>query len=92
VIPTPQALQKINRRLDRERRQAEHALAAMRDRGVTLRNLGRDGWQLSNGQRLSPAVANILTFHHNVVACGDSLFGPELSQTWRWVDPDGGSR
>ena len=63
----------------------------MRDHGVTLRHLGRDGWRLSNGQHISPTVARILTFHLNVVACGDSLFGsafPELSQTWRWVDPE----
>jgi hypothetical protein len=92
MIPTPQTLRKINRRFDREQRQTELALEMMRDRGVTLRHLGRDGWRLSNGQRLSPAVARILTFNRNVVACGDSLLGPELSQTWRWVDPDGGSR
>jgi hypothetical protein len=92
VIPTPQTRRKINRRLDREQRQAEQALATMRDHGASLRHLGRGGWRLSNGQRLSPAIANILTLHHNVVACGDSLLGPELSQTWRWLDPDGGSR
>jgi hypothetical protein len=88
MIPTPQTLQKINRRLDRERRQAERALAAMKNHGVMLQHLGRDGWRLSNGQHISPTVAHILTFDRNVVACGDSLFGPELSQTWRWVDPE----
>jgi ABC-type antimicrobial peptide transport system ATPase subunit len=92
VIPTPASRRKINRRLDREQRQAEQVLATMRDRGVSLRHLAHGGWRLSNGQRVSPAIANILTLHHNVVACGDSLLGPELSQTWRWLDPAGSSR
>ena len=83
-IPTPQSLRKINRRLDRERRQAEAALAAMRS-GATLQNFGRDGWRLSNGQHVSATVARILTFDRNVVGVGDSLFGVALSQTWRWA-------
>jgi hypothetical protein len=85
-IPTPQTLRKINRRLDQQRRQAEAALTAMKDRGVTLQHVGRDDWRLSNGQRVSVAVAHILTFDRHVVGVGDSLFGPELSQTFRWAD------
>ena len=88
-IPTPASLRKINQRLDRERRQAEAALVAMKECGATLHRIGPQDWMLSTGQRLSPTVAHILTFERNVVAVGDSLFGiefPELSQTWRWAD------
>jgi hypothetical protein len=88
-IPAPASLRKINRRLNRQRRQAELALAAMKDRGATLQHFGGNDWRLSNGQHVSPAVAHILTFDRHVVAVGDSLFGaefPELSQTWRWAD------
>jgi hypothetical protein len=88
-IPTPASLRKVNRRLDRQRREAELALAAMKDRGVTLQHFGRNDWRLSNGRHVSPTVANILTFDRHVAAVGDSLFGaecPELSQTWRWID------
>jgi hypothetical protein len=85
-FPTPQSLQKINRRLDRQRRQAELALAAMRDCGATLQHFGGNDWRLSNGKHVPLTVARILTFDRHVVPVGDSLFGAELSQTWRWVD------
>jgi len=84
VIPTPANLRKINRGLDRERRQAEQALEAMKG-GATLHHFGRDGWRLSNGLHVPSTVARILTFDRNVVGVGDSLFGAALSQTWRWA-------
>lgn len=84
-IPTPTSLRKINRRLDRERRQVETALAAMQG-GATLQHFGRDDWRLSNGQHVSATVARILTFDRRIAGVGDSLFGAALSQTWRWVE------
>ena len=83
-IPTPATLKAINRRLDRERRQVEAALAAMKG-GATLHHFGRDGWRLSNGRHISSTVDRILTFDRRVVGVGDSLFGAALSQTWRWA-------
>ena len=83
-IPTPRSLRKISRRLDRERRQAEQALEAMKG-GVTLQHFGRDGWRLSNGQHVPSTVARILTFDRRIAGVGDSLFGAALSQTWRWA-------
>jgi hypothetical protein len=52
-IPTPQGLRRVSRRLDRQRRQAELALAAMRDRGATLQHFGGNDWRLSNGQHVT---------------------------------------
>jgi hypothetical protein len=70
MIPTPQSLRKVYRRLDRERRQAELALEAMK-RGAALHHMGSDGWLLSTGQRVSITVANIIRFNRNVAAVGD---------------------
>jgi hypothetical protein len=88
VIPTPRSLATINRHLDRQRQQAERALAAMRN-GAALHHVGADRWQLSTGETVSAVVARILTFDRRVIPCGDCLFGsdqPELSQTRRWAD------
>ena len=84
-IPTPASLRKINRRLDRERRQAEQTLEAMKG-GATLHHFGRDGWRLSNGQHVQATVARIVTFDRRCAGVGDCLFGAALSQTWRWAD------
>jgi hypothetical protein len=89
-IPTPARLQKLNRRLDRQRREAQAAFKALRAGAVLVHQFGGrgSGWILSTGKRVSEDVARILTFDHRVVGCGDSLFGVPLSQSWRWVESD----
>lgn len=88
MTPTPQRIRKVQRRLDRQRREAEATTAAMKAGAVLYHQLGgRDpGWILSTGRRVSDEVAKIVCFDHRVVGVGDSLFGAALSQTWRWAD------
>lgn len=90
TILTPASLQKVNRRLERQRREAKAAFKALRDGAVLRHQLGgRDpGWVLSSGERLSEEVARIIIFDHRVAGCGDSLLGPALSQSFRWVEAE----
>jgi hypothetical protein len=82
TIHTVQSLSKIQRRLDRQRRQAKATTAAMRKGAVLYHTMG-EGWRLSTGVKVSDEVARIVTFDHR-----DSLFGVELSQTWRWNEAE----
>ena len=80
-------LARIQRRLDRERKQAEVVISAMRDGAALHRQLGKQPrWFLSTGRAVADQIAQLVIFHHQVVGVGDSLFGPSLSQTFRWID------
>jgi hypothetical protein len=87
TIHTVQSLSKIQQRLDRQRRQAMATTAAMRKGAVLYHTMG-ESWRLSTGVKVSDEVARIVTFDHRVVGIGDSLFGVELSQTWRWNEAE----
>jgi hypothetical protein len=87
TIHTVQSLHKIQQRLDRQRRQAKATTAAMRKGAVLYHTMG-EGWRLSTGVKVSDEVARIVTFDRRVAGVGDSLFGVELSQTWRWIEAE----
>jgi hypothetical protein len=61
TIHTVQSLSKIQRRLDRQRRQAKATTAAMRKGAVLYHTMG-EGWRLSTGVKVSDEVARIVTF------------------------------
>src|SRR5262245_61028946 len=95
-VPTPGSIRQINRRLDRRnaaRERREHTAAAilraMRDDGVTLHRCNRNHrilWSLSSGQFITHEAATDVLRDLHVVGVGDCLFGPELSQTFRYVE------
>ena len=75
------------RRLDRCNRGMTAALQQMR-RGATLHKhfaRGKPVWLLSGGGEVPPDVATLVIGHPNVCDVGDSLFGSELAQTFRYV-------
>ena len=88
-IHTEAELNRKGRRLDRINGGVNRVIAAMQ-RGVTLRRTNRPNstrLTLSNGMAVSGEVAHAVISRSDVVGVGDSLFGRELSQTWRWVEP-----
>jgi hypothetical protein len=87
MIPTPKTLRRVNRRLNRERNEAERALRAMR-RGAALYHCGPGHWSLSTGERISEVAARMITFDRNVAGVGDALFDRELSQTFRHISQE----
>jgi hypothetical protein len=67
-------------------------LAAMRG-GATLHRTNlriSTIWQLSNGMPVTEETARAVIAHGHVVGVGDSLFGHELSQTWRYRENENG--
>jgi hypothetical protein len=76
------------RRVDRRRAGAATVLTAMERHGLTLHlHFSNSGptWTLSNGVRVPPDVAQIVTSNLNVVGVGDTLFPGGVSQTWRFI-------
>jgi hypothetical protein len=85
---TVSSLQKIHRRQNQRALTEEKILAAMRG-GACLHRCNRRQrviWALSTGEFVTPeAAADVLCAPH-VVGVGDSLLGPELSQTFRYAE------
>jgi hypothetical protein len=74
------------RHLDRLNSGVEFVLDQMRA-GASLRCTHRSSstqWMLSSGFEVSASVANLVINRTDIVGVGDSLFGPEFSQTWRF--------
>jgi len=87
AIPTTQSCARHARRQNGLNRKVESVLAAMRA-GATLYRVHRPSsvlWALSNGTAITTEVALLITQHAEVVGVGDSLLGPSLSQTWRFI-------
>jgi hypothetical protein len=87
-VHTVQSLARTSRRLDRLNGKVEGILAAMRD-GAVLHGVHRPSsilWTLSTGEVISAEVARLVTESGNIVGVGDCLFGPELSQTFRYIE------
>jgi hypothetical protein len=87
TIPTVQSIHRARRFQDRRRAAAARVLAQMQ-RGASL-NLtytkhGSD-FVLSNGMRVSPAVALMVVNNTSVVSVNDGLW-PQTPQTWRYVE------
>jgi hypothetical protein len=89
-IHTPHELARKGRRLDRINGAVEQVIASMK-RGATLHCTNRPratSWQMSNGMSVSDEVACAVISRGDVAGVGDSLFGAELSQTWRYCEAD----
>jgi hypothetical protein len=97
VIHTPASIRRTNRRLDRHnerkrRREAEvnKVLGAM-TRGAALRRTNRPTrtiWSLTSCEFVTAETAAAVLLDPRVCGVGDSLFGSELSQTFRFVGGD----
>ena len=98
TVHTPAGLRRRHRRLDRRnarKRRREFMAAiiinAMRA-GASLHRCNRHHrtlWSLSTGEFVTHEAATDVLNAGRVVAVGDCLFGPELSQTFRYVDQQG---
>jgi len=87
-IRTVQSLARSARHLDRLNGGVEHVVALMRA-GASLHCTHRPksaDWALSTGFAVSEHVAHLVIKRADIVGVGDCLFGPELSQTWRFID------
>jgi hypothetical protein len=88
IVPTPTLLGRYARRLDRRNRGVTTVLAQMRGAGASLHKhfaRGRPVWVLSTGGEVPPDIATLVIANGNVVDVGDTLFGGELSQTFRYA-------
>ena len=88
TIHTPSSLQKTHRRQDQRRATKERILELMRN-GAALHRCNcacRVVWALSTGEFLTHEAACDTLRDPHVVGAGDCLFGPELSQTFRYID------
>jgi hypothetical protein len=86
-ISTVQSVVRTGRRLDRLNRKVEHVVELMRA-GASLRCTHRSNstqWALSSGFEVSANVANLVINRTDIVGVGDSLFGAEFSQTFRYT-------
>ena len=86
-IPTVQSVVRTSRRLDRLNRKVEHVVELMRAGAALHATHGSKSmqWWLSTGIAVHGDVARLVTQHAEIVGVGDSLFGPNLSQTFRYV-------
>jgi RNA-splicing ligase RtcB len=94
TIHTSESLRKAHRRLDRRNARAQRAemaaakvLQAMKQ-GAALHRCNREHrtiWALSTGEFVAPEVAEDVQRDARVVGVGDCMFGPELSQTFRYL-------
>jgi hypothetical protein len=94
-IPTAESLRLVHRRLARrtaaKRRHgltADTILEAMRQ-GASLHRCYRTDriiWALSTGEFVTHEAATDVISDRRVVGVGDSLFSPELSQTFRYAE------
>jgi len=94
-VPTPDSVRKTNRRLDRRNatkqrceQTASKILEAMRN-GASLHRCNRTHrtiWLLSTGPFVTHEAATDVLRDPHVVGVGDALFGPELSQTFRYIE------
>jgi hypothetical protein len=94
-IRTPESIRRVNRKFDRRnerrrwhREEVARVLDEMR-RGAALHRCNRGHrvlWSLSNGLFVSAEAATEALKDPKIVGVGDALFGPELSQTFRYVD------
>jgi hypothetical protein len=95
MIPTRESIARTNRRLERnnaaKRRRQERAdqiITALRN-GAALHRCNRGHriiWSLSTGEFVTHEAATDALKDPHVVRVGDGLFGPELSQTFRYVE------
>jgi hypothetical protein len=87
MIHTPESLRRSARRLDRRNATAARVLQAMRGGAILHRcnHRHRAIWVLSSGEFVTPEAAADVLRNPHVVGTGDCLFGPELSQTFRYV-------
>jgi hypothetical protein len=86
-VPRPASLRKLHRRQDRRNAAKARVLEAMRN-GAALHlchRMHRKVWALSTGEFITYEAAIDTIRDPHVVGVGDSLFGPELSQTFRYV-------
>jgi hypothetical protein len=91
-VHTEAELERKAFRLDRINRGVTRVIAAMRG-GATLHRTHRPNstqWQLSTGLSVGGDVARAVITRGDFVGIGDSLFGRELSQTWRYDETKGG--
>jgi hypothetical protein len=94
TVHTPAPLRRINRRYRRNatKRRHEHTAAsliqAMRN-GASLHRCNRNHrvlWSLSTGEFITHEAATDALGDPHLVGVGDCLFGPELSQTFHYID------
>ena len=87
-VQTVQSAARRARRLNRLNNGVEFVLDQMRA-GASLRCTHRSNstqWALSSGFEVSANVANLVINRTDIVGVGDSLFGAELSQTFRHIE------
>jgi len=72
-------------RVDRNRREIERVLTAMRHGAFLVLHLrnGRPFWRLSTGEFVLWDAATIVINRPDIVSCGDALFHGMPGQTWR---------
>ena len=86
-VPTVQSLARGSRRLTRLNDGVARVMELMRA-GASLRCTHCSGatyWTLSTGFEVSANVANLVINRTDIVGVGDSLFGAEFSQTFRYT-------
>ena len=78
-------IQRALNRIDRNRRETDRVLAAMRNGAVLVLRFqnGRPLWRLSTGQFVLWDAATIVINHPEVASCGDAHFRGMPAQTWR---------
>jgi hypothetical protein len=88
TAPTPNALRRSSRRVDRLNRSVAIVMDAMRN-GCTLHaEFCQAGlrWRMSNGRFVSDEVAKIIIIDKRIVGVGDTLLPSVPSQTFRFVE------
>jgi hypothetical protein len=89
-VRSRQELQRANRRLDRLLKNADAALRAMRDRGLTL-HLHLDAqhrplWTLSDGTTITADTAALVIKNVHIAHVGTSLFRDVPGQSYRYSE------
>jgi hypothetical protein len=87
-VPTVASLRRTNRLIARRRRAADRVTSAMRNDGLALHcsfEKSETRWWLSNGSRVSPEAAKLVTTHPDINNAGDGLFRCP-GQTFRIVE------
>jgi hypothetical protein len=87
-VQTVQWLTRRARRLNQLNDKVDRVITAMRGGAVLRRHHQPSStlWCLSTGQPVTTEIARLVIEHSEIVAVGDCLFGPELSQTFRYID------
>jgi hypothetical protein len=78
-------LKPLRRRIDRNRRETDRVLTAMRNGASLFLHFanGRPFWRLSTGQFVPSDAATIVINLPDIASCGDALFHGMPGQTWR---------